>query len=105
MMVPPPTSKSPVAACQYIYQPIRRTREPRNTDPQAPRATSQENMASLGPSKKKGGKPPRADNKDRKARLKGLEYLWGWGQELGFGAPSRLHPRPKRAAKITTTKR
>jgi hypothetical protein len=88
-----------------MYQPIRRTRELRSTEPQAPSPTNQEKIASFGPRRKKGGNPPRADKRERKARLKILEYLCGWGQEVGLDMASRLHPKPKRAPKINTTKR
>lgn len=73
----PPTSKRPVAACQYMYQPIRRTKVVRRVDPQAPKPTSHEKMANFGPRRKKGGKPPKADKRHRKARLKTRLYLGG----------------------------
>lgn len=88
-----------------MYQPIRRTRELKSTDPQAPRPTNQEKMASFGPRRKNGGKPPKADRRDRKAKLKTLEYLWGCGQEAELGVPSKFHPKPKSAPKTNTTKR
>jgi hypothetical protein len=80
-------------------------RELKSTDPQAPSPTNQEKIASFGPRRKKGGNPPKADKRERKARLKTLEYLWGWGQEVWLGVLSRSHPKPKRAPKINTTRR
>lgn len=101
----PPRSNNPVAACQYIYHPISSIAELKITEPQAPRLTSQEKMASLGPKRKKGGNPPRAERRAKKARLNSLLYLWGWGQEVEFAPNSKLHPRPSKALKINITNR
>lgn len=73
-------SKRPLAACQYTYHPTIRIEHIRPRLPQAPKLTSQENNANLGAKRKKGGKPPKADKRPRKARLKRRPYRWGWGQ-------------------------
>jgi hypothetical protein len=105
LTVLPPASNKPVAACQYIYQPIKSIKEPKSTEPQAPSPTSQEKIASLGPRRKRGGKPPKAAKRNKKARLKALEYLWGCGHAAELDVPSSPHPRPRRAPKIKITKR
>ena len=74
-------------------------------EPQAPKLTSHENRASLGPRKKKGGRPPSADNRPRNAKLKSLPYRWGWGQWDPLLWASRLHPNPSRAATRKTSRR
>jgi hypothetical protein len=86
-----------------MYHPIKSITERRTNEPQAPRLTSHEKIANLGPNRKKGGNPPRAERRDKKARLNNLPYLWGRGQEVGLTLDSSPQPRPSSALKINIT--